>query len=207
MRLIMWVLITLLMVGCSESPPPAAPDGRVEASMPPPDGDGDGITDTADACPATAGGAKVDAKGCETDDDGDGVVDSADTCPGTAAGDTVDAAGCNVRLTEAKEFTLRVDFASGSANIIGDVVNGVLVDVVALMKKYPETHVRIEGHTDSKGSAASNQRISAQRAEAVAQVMGERWGLIAIGSRPKAWAKPSRSLRTTPPKAATRIAA
>jgi len=56
------------------------------------DGDCDGITDNVDACPAEAGG---EANGCPSpDSDGDGVLDEADSCP-NEAGDQPD--GCPVR--------------------------------------------------------------------------------------------------------------
>jgi OOP family OmpA-OmpF porin len=35
------------------------------------------------------------------------------------------------------------------------------------LKEYPETMVKIEGHTDSKGSADYNAQLSQRRAEAV----------------------------------------
>ncbi len=62
-----------------------------------PDSDADGVTDSADLCPATASGAAVDASGCaasQRDTDGDGVTDDLDLCAGTAAGAPVDASGC-----------------------------------------------------------------------------------------------------------------
>ncbi|MCX8043452.1 MAG: OmpA family protein [Desulfobacterota bacterium] len=39
--------------------------------------------------------------------------------------------------------------------------------VAEVLKKYPQTRIRIEGHTDSTGSEDYNQRLSEQRAEAV----------------------------------------
>ena len=56
-------------------PPPAAP--------PPADRDGDGVPDTADACPDVAGPRTDDPKtnGCPPDRDGDGVLDAVDACP------------------------------------------------------------------------------------------------------------------------------
>jgi hypothetical protein len=44
-----------------------------------PDGDGDGVVDNVDQCPAQPGPAPA---GCVPDSDGDGVVDAADQCPG-----------------------------------------------------------------------------------------------------------------------------
>jgi OmpA-OmpF porin, OOP family len=49
----------------------------------PPDGDGDGIVDTVDACPDIPGEASVDSakNGCPPDRDEDGVPDAEDACP------------------------------------------------------------------------------------------------------------------------------
>lgn len=58
-------------------PPPAVPTAA--------DSDGDGILDTADACPTLVGVASIDPKknGCPppTDADADGIVDGLDACP------------------------------------------------------------------------------------------------------------------------------
>jgi len=67
--------------------------------LPPPtpvvsDADGDGIPDSADACPNTPHGALVDDHGCAIDSDHDGVPDGLDHCPETPAGAMVDAYGC-----------------------------------------------------------------------------------------------------------------
>jgi hypothetical protein len=53
-------------------------------SMPPPDGDGDGVPDSQDACP---GQPAATQNGCPPppDGDGDGVPDSQDACPGQPA--------------------------------------------------------------------------------------------------------------------------
>ena len=42
-----------------------------------------------------------------------------------------------------------------------------------IFEKYPETDITIEGHTDSVGSDASNQRLSEQRAASVADYLAE----------------------------------
>lgn len=58
------------------------------------DGDHDGVSDAADACPGTPRGAGVDESGCPTDGDGDGAWDGLDECPDTPTGLSVDARGC-----------------------------------------------------------------------------------------------------------------
>jgi Thrombospondin type 3 repeat len=65
-------------------------------SSAPPDGDGDGILDAHDRCPALAG---TTADGCApVDGDGDGILDRHDACPQTAG---TDATGCAPEPAEA----------------------------------------------------------------------------------------------------------
>ena len=47
------------------------------------------------------------------------------------------------------------------------------------MQKYPETQVTIEGHTDSRGSAEYNRNLSQQRADTVAGILKDRFGVPA----------------------------
>lgn len=56
-----------------------------------------------------------------------------------------------------------------------DYARGNLQDVVELLQSEPERRIRIEGHTDSTGTAQVNRRISQERADSV---MRE---LIALG--------------------------
>lgn len=44
---------------------------------------------------------------------------------------------------------------------------GELARVATVLNKYPQTTIRVEGHTDSKGSEDYNQKLSERRAEAV----------------------------------------
>ncbi len=43
-----------------------------------------------------------------------------------------------------------------------------------ILAKYPEDRIRIEGHTDSQGTAPYNEQLSLRRAEAVARVLSSR---------------------------------
>lgn len=59
-----------------------------------------------------------------------------------------------------------ITFATGSAQIEPEFY-AVLEDVSDVLNEYPKTTLRIEGHTDDKGSAEYNQQLSQTRAESV----------------------------------------
>ena len=46
-----------------------------------------------------------------------------------------------------------------------------LTDLAAILNKYPDTYVLVEGHTDSKGSDEYNMDLSRRRAQAVANYL------------------------------------
>ncbi len=129
-----------------------------------PDNDGDGIVNNMDDCPNQVGSAAN--RGCP-DRDGDGVIDKNDTCPDTAG--PASNKGCP-EITKEEETTLTlaqnaVEFETARATLRSSS-RTVLDDIVAILKKYPNYHMRIEGHTDNIGSAESNQILSERRAKA-----------------------------------------
>ncbi len=128
------------------------------------DSDGDGVVDRLDKCPGTPAGAKVDANGCELDSDRDGVVDRIDQCPNTPAGDKVDEVGCSFSLR------LEVFFDTDSATIKPESFPD-LDRAVSLMQTNARLFGTVEGHTDDRGSAAYNQKLSQRRAESVRQYL------------------------------------
>ena len=46
--------------------------------------------------------------------------------------------------------------------------------VARILNQYPQTRIRVEGHTDSRGSAEYNMKLSQRRAEAVANALIQR---------------------------------
>ncbi len=68
----------------------------------------------------------------------------------------------NMKLDSSSSFT------TGSAELSAQAKSQVS-EVVALLKQYPQAVVTVTGHTDSRGSEAYNQKLSEQRAQAVAQ--------------------------------------
>ena len=63
-----------------------------------------------------------------------------------------------------------VNFATGSYTISSDA-RPVLNKVAQILVEYDKSFVDVYGHTDSDGSEAFNQRLSEQRAEAVADLL------------------------------------
>lgn len=145
----------------------------------PQDQDNDGIVDGEDACP-TVPGIKSDDKtknGCpDPDRDHDGIPNEADACPddpGPADANDPKRNGCPAAAFQ-KDGSIKIldqiKFQTGSAAIVNDKVNAATLGaVVAILEKHPEVKfMRIEGHTDNKGNAAGNQKLSQARAQAVA---------------------------------------
>lgn len=128
------------------------------------------VKDTADQAKAAVIAA--------VDSDGDGVVDPLDKCAGTSAGAKVDAAGCQVTLTEDIRETLYVQFATGGATV-ADASIEEIGRVARRMQEYPDARLVLEGHTDSSGGADLNRQLSQQRADAVKQVMVDRFSIDA----------------------------
>lgn len=136
------------------------------------DSDGDGVPDDADQCPGTPAGVAVDSKGCPLDSDGDGVPDYQDQCPGTPAGTEVDAKGCPVEKAPEKPTLVLNDihFAFDSSKLSADS-QSTLSTVAQRLVANSDVAVRIEGYTDSTGTAAYNKRLSQRRADSVARYL------------------------------------
>ncbi len=145
---------------------------------PDPDNDGDGILDAADKCPIEAEDKDgfQDSDGCpDPDNDGDGILDTADKCPNKkeTVNEYEDTDGCPdtrplVVVTEKKiVITQKVFFKTGSARIKPESFH-ILDAVAQVLADHPEIKkIQIEGHTDNKGKARYNKRLSARRAKAV----------------------------------------
>lgn len=130
------------------------------------DSDGDGVLDGIDMCADTPAGVEVDAVGCPLDSDGDGTPDYRDLCPGTPLGVIVDSDGCPIAGAALLSLT-GVNFEFNKATLTSDA-EMILNEAVDLLRETDSVlEVRVEGHTDSVGSAAYNMNLSQERAQSV----------------------------------------
>ena len=129
---------------------------------PPPDGDKDGIADRDDACPKIAGVAAQ--KGCP-DSDADGIRDQDDRCPKTPG--VAEEQGCLPKAAQVFTGAIKgIRFKSGSAKLRKSSF-ATLRKALKILKKWPTIRIRVEGHTDDKGSPESNLILSDGRAQSV----------------------------------------
>jgi len=110
-----------------------------------------------------------------TDSDGDGVCDDIDRCPDTPYGAEVDADGCSVQVIPVQvELDVKFDFDKA---LVKQQSQGDIQNLADFMHQHPQTNTRVEGHTDSVGNDAYNQRLSERRANAVKQVLVNQYGI------------------------------
>ncbi|MCC5932395.1 MAG: OmpA family protein [Cyclobacteriaceae bacterium] len=80
-------------------------------------------------------------------------------------------------ITEGKLSTTGIRFDSGSDKIKPESY-GVLKEIANVLKENPGIKVKIIGHTDSDGAAASNLDLSRRRADAVKNALVSDFGII-----------------------------
>jgi outer membrane protein OmpA-like peptidoglycan-associated protein len=142
-----------------------------------PDTDKDGLLDPQDKCPKEPEDKDgfEDADGCpDPDNDKDGILDVTDKCPNEAevVNGVDDTDGCPdqglVKLTKAKiEILDKVFFDFNKATIKPQSFE-LLNQVAFVIKNNPQIKkIRVEGHTDNKGKAAYNLKLSQARADSV----------------------------------------
>lgn len=157
---------------------PEDKDGFEDADgCPDTDNDQDGLTDALDQCPLNAEDKDgfEDDNGCpDPDNDQDRIADTQDQCPLQAEdydGDA-DTDGCpdvfkNIVVKDDRiELKQKIFFATNKA-VIRSISHELLNEVAEALRQNPKMRVRIEGHTDSQGSASHNRKLSDDRAAAV----------------------------------------
>jgi OOP family OmpA-OmpF porin len=148
---------------CPVTPPPGALLDENGCAF---DSDNDGVFDGVDMCADTPEGVAVDLVGCPLDEDKDAVPDYADKCLGTPLGTIVNPDGCPLEGEKVLSLT-GVNFETNKA-ILTDDAKAILDDAVASLKSVEkQVQLRVEGHTDSRGSEAYNMALSQRRAQSV----------------------------------------
>ncbi|HSZ82816.1 MAG TPA: OmpA family protein [Polyangia bacterium] len=155
---------------------PEDKDGFQDADgCPDPDNDTDGIADVNDKCPNEAEDKDgfQDEDGCpDPDNDKDGVPDTSDKCPNEPG--PADNNGCpkkydHIVVTQEKiELKQKIFFDTDKATIQARSFS-LLDEIASVLRERTTMTVRIEGHTDSRGTRAHNLKLSQSRADAVRQ--------------------------------------
>jgi outer membrane protein OmpA-like peptidoglycan-associated protein len=138
------------------------------------DADKDGVCDGRDNCANTPMGSKVDANGCSEEQRGamkaaavvpQAVTPTPPPSPPPAPEPVLGEKGQEL----ARTGRIRLDnvyFDNGAATLAPESEN-TLDKVGQALEQWPDLKVEIEGHTDTRGSAPYNMKLSQQRAEAV----------------------------------------
>ncbi len=139
------------------------------------DTDGDGVCDGVDQCPNTPKGVKVDKQGCSAEQK---MARATPPPPPPAPAKPVapppppppppaPAQTATEQALFKGNLVLRdLYFETGKSNLLPESETR-LNEVGAALEKLPGVRFEIQGHTDSRGTAAYNQRLSQARAEAV----------------------------------------
>lgn len=81
---------------------------------------------------------------------------------------TVERVGEGIKVT----FESGILFGFDSENLSGDALKNVN-ELAEVLKKYEDTEILIEGHTDNVGAAGYNEKLSERRARSVAKQLKE----------------------------------
>ena len=160
-------------------------DFEDDDGCPDPDNDQDHILDVDDSCPMLPEDPDgfEDEDGCpDPDNDQDTVLDVEDNCPNEPG--PPENQGCRrrqrVRISGGTiEILDKVYFRTNKAEIRSRSFP-LLSNVAQVLNNHPEIQqVRVEGHTDSRGSHDHNMDLSQRRAEAVVTWLVDRGDVTA----------------------------
>lgn len=105
------------------------------------------------------------------DDDKDGVINSRDRCENTPAGGiAIDIYGCSINSKLLLSVELAILFDTGKYDV-KPVYYDEIQKISDFLNVHPNTKTYIEGHTDNVGDEEYNQKLSLNRAAAVAEVL------------------------------------
>lgn len=136
------------------------------------DSDRDGVYDGLDKCPHTPPGERVNSRGCSTaqlsgssKSEGEVRTIPSPSAPPPATAPRVTET--ERQLVEGGRVRLEnVYFETNSANLLPES-EATLNEVGAVLEKFVDLKVEVQGHTDTRGSNVYNRRLSQERAESV----------------------------------------
>lgn len=109
-------------------------------------------------------------EGDKGDDDNDRVINCLDQCPDSQPGQVIGRDGCPISISiDLKGVTFAYDDATLDA-----AAKAVLDEAVEILKRHEALKVEVAGHTDSRGDAGYNQKLSERRAQAVYDYLVEK---------------------------------
>jgi OOP family OmpA-OmpF porin len=138
------------------------------------DADGDGVCDDLDRCPNTPEGEHVDANGCSESQSAPAPARAVTPpapapTPPPAPAPPPPAPRSEVERKLVESGTVRLEnilFETASANLLPESEKS-LNEAGEALSKYPDLRVEIGGHSDTRGAAAANRRLSQSRSESV----------------------------------------
>jgi OOP family OmpA-OmpF porin len=153
------------------------------------DADGDGVCDGVDQCPNTPAGEKVNKEGCSPSQIEARNVPATPPPPPAAQEiqrpttppppPTPPQSEVEKQLLETGSIVLRnVYFETAKATLLPQS-ESTLDEAGAALEKFSDLKIEVQGHTDSRGSAAYNQKLSQARAESVRDYLLQHFHLVA----------------------------
>ncbi len=144
------------------------------------DADGDGVCDELDRCANTPKGEKADKEGCSASQSPMAAVTPpvekprpVTPPPAPAPPPPPPAPKTEVERQLVEGGTVRLQnilFETGSAKLLPESEKS-LNEAGEALAKYPDLQIEIGGHSDSRGAAAANRRLSQSRAESVREYL------------------------------------
>lgn len=142
------------------------------------DTDGDGVPDCQDE-EISDHGAEVDEQGKMLDDDNDGVPNHRDKEPNTPEGAQVSVDGTEIinNCCDCEDVNLPTVHFDSDKSYIKPEYYVSLYELAQKMKQCPDLKVNVVGHADKSNSTKYNERLSANRANAIIDYMVNQYGL------------------------------
>lgn len=149
------------------------------------DADGDGVCDDLDRCANTPRGESVDENGCSESQSGAPAPPAATPpSPPAPAPAPKPAPRSEVERKLVESGTVRLEnilFETNSANLLPESEKS-LNEAGEALSKYPDLRIEIGGHSDTRGAAAANRRLSQARAESVRTYLLDHFSALREGN-------------------------